>query len=50
MRCSSLVLDVLGGLVGQPERAPDLFAEEAVAHQVAGVDAELLALVALGLA
>ena len=34
---------------GSPMPLPDLLAEEAVAHEVAGVDAELLALVALGL-
>ena len=34
---------------GSPSVRPHLLAEEAVAHPVAGVDAELLALVALGL-
>jgi len=34
---------------GQPESGPDLFSEEPVAHAVTGVDAELLAFVALGL-
>src|SRR4051812_41776711 len=34
---------------GEPESLPHLFTEEAVAHPVAGVDAELLAFVALAL-
>ena len=34
---------------GRPERLPDLFGLETVAHQVAGFDGELLALVAFGL-
>ena len=42
------VLDVLADLVREPDALPDLLAEEPVAHQVARVDAELLALVALG--
>src|SRR5262249_981729 len=39
------VRDVLVHLRRQPEAAPDLLAEEAVAHAVAGVDAELLTVV-----
>ena len=41
-------VDPLAALVDrQPERLPDLLAEEAVAQQVAALDHELLALVAL---
>ena len=40
-------VDVRRHLGRQAERVPHLLAEEAVAHPVAGVDAELLALVAL---
>ena len=47
-RITLAVLDVLADLMREPEALPDLLAEEAVAHQVARVDAELLALVALG--
>jgi hypothetical protein len=43
------VVDVVGDLSGQAQARPDLLAEEAVAHPVAGPDAELLAFVALGL-
>jgi hypothetical protein len=43
------LLDVGRELLGQVQPLEDLLAEEAVAHQVAGLDAELLALVPLGL-
>ena len=44
------VVDVGGDLGGQLQALPHLLAQEAVAHEVAGLDAEGLALVALGLA
>jgi len=42
------VADVGPHLVGQVEALPDLLAQEPVTHAVAGVHAELLALVSLG--
>jgi hypothetical protein len=43
------MLDVLGDLLGQPEALPHLLAQEPVPHAVAGLDAELLPLITLGL-
>ena len=49
--CCSEVVDVLDAFLGrQAEPLPHLRLIEAVAHVVAGVDDELLALVALGIA
>src|SRR6478609_9110091 len=42
-------VDIRRHLSREAERLPDLFAEEAVSHAVAGVDTELFSLVTLGL-